>query len=145
MILGSGYMNRADRFTYLAQIGLLIMIVWGASELLQRRKVPKRAIAAMAGVVLVALAVPAWKQVSYWSDSATLFRRSLSVSEHKVAHTNLGDVLMSERKPEEALRIFRPRCGLIPDLRSAPAGWLPRSPVTSDFPRLSRRSTRQSG
>jgi hypothetical protein len=30
MILGSGYMNRADRFTYLAQIGLLIMIVWGA-------------------------------------------------------------------------------------------------------------------
>ena len=107
MIRGSGYMNRADRFTYLPQIGLLLIIVWGAAELLQRAKAAPHLAPALAGLTLLALAVPAWNQVGYWRDSGTLFRHSLSVCEHKVAHNNLGDVLMSEGKTDEAIAQFQ--------------------------------------
>ncbi len=115
MIRGSGYMNRADRFTYLPQIGLLLMIVWGAAELFQRAKAGPRPAPAVAALVLLALAVPAWNQVGQWRDSGTLFRHSLSVCEHKVAHNNLGDVLMSEGKTDEAIAQFQASLRLDPN------------------------------
>lgn len=103
----------ADRYTYLPQIGLYLMIAWGIADLVAN--LPRlRKIAGIAAIVaLVALAMTARAQVSYWRDSQTLWSHTIAVTkDNYFAHASLADLLMRRgRLPEaiahseEALRI----------------------------------------
>lgn len=72
----------ADRYLYLPSIGLLIMIAWGVPDLWEASHLGTgRPAAAVASVLAIAtLAVVAKQQVTYWSDSVTLWRRAVAVS-----------------------------------------------------------------
>src|SRR4029434_5195694 len=61
-IVWVGEQSRADRFTYLPQIGLSIMVAWGLSEVVARRDRGRAALAVGAAVALVACAVVTRRQ-----------------------------------------------------------------------------------
>ncbi len=94
-----GAFARADRFTYLPQIGLLIALTWGACEVTRRWKFQPVFLAAASAIVLVACAAITVRQIGFWSDGETLFRHALAVtSDNGVAHESLAAALLERRK-----------------------------------------------
>jgi tetratricopeptide (TPR) repeat protein len=99
-----GGQSMADRYTYVPLIGLFVAIAWGAVELAARWRIPSPALPLAATCVLALCAALASAQARYWSDSASLWRRALDVTENNyVAHNNLGGVLMKQGNPAEAI------------------------------------------
>jgi tetratricopeptide (TPR) repeat protein len=99
-----GSQSHADRYTYLPTIGLAIALVWTAADLLERWPVVSRAAAVALAAALVPLGLATTRQVERWRDTRTLFTYSLSVTrDNPVAQQCLGDALMIEQKPAEAL------------------------------------------
>lgn len=101
-LVQAGGQAHADRFMYIPMVGLLIMIVWGAAEILEKLQAPivARSLAAAACVACTALT---WIQLSYWRNSEMLFRHALDVTQdNSVANHNLGNYLMTSpgRLPE---------------------------------------------
>ncbi len=111
-----GGQARADRYMYIPMVGLLIMLVWGAAELLERWRARMLA-APVAAVACVACAVLSWIQVGYWRNSETLFRHALAVtSDNSVANHNLGNYLMaSTGRLSEAIPYLETAVRLNPD------------------------------
>ena len=108
-IVQVGLQGHADRYTYLPQIGLYIMITWSLADLVAGWRYRRRLLAIAATVVIGALVWCASLQASYWQNSELLWRHTLAVtSNNDVAHTNLGNLLPgAEALPhyEEARRI----------------------------------------
>jgi tetratricopeptide (TPR) repeat protein len=89
-----GDQSLADRYTYLPSLGLFIMAAWGAAEATARWRQRRLALAFLAVVVLLPCMVLTARQVGYWADSETLFRRTLSVTTNNfIMHNNLGNIL----------------------------------------------------
>ncbi|MGH8102286.1 MAG: tetratricopeptide repeat protein, partial [Chthoniobacterales bacterium] len=98
------YYARADRYTYLPQIGLYIVVTWGATELLGRWHRRRELLGVAALLLIAALVVCSRVQASHWHDSETLWRYVLSVSPNNfVAHNNLGLVLDQTGRTEAAI------------------------------------------
>jgi hypothetical protein len=68
----------ADRFTYLAQIGLIMAATWAIRDWSAARKLRKMILAGLAAAVLVALTVCGHNQTAFWRDSGTLWRHALA-------------------------------------------------------------------
>lgn len=106
-ILQVGWQGRADRYTYLPQVGLSIAIVWLLEELARERRASKL-IAAAAMVTIALLSLLARAQASFWRNSEMLWRHALAVTvNNDVAENNLGTVLLAEGKPDEAISHFQ--------------------------------------
>jgi tetratricopeptide (TPR) repeat protein len=90
-LIQSGDQAYADRYTYISYIGLFIMIAWGLPELLSKWRYRKHTIGISMVIVLTALGICAYRQVSYWKNSFTLFTHALEATQNNyVAHTGLG-------------------------------------------------------
>jgi tetratricopeptide (TPR) repeat protein len=115
-----GGQARADRYMYIPMVGLLIMLVWGAAEILERWQTKVVAVL-LAAAACVACAALTWVQVGYWRNSETLFRHALAVTEdNSVANHNLGSYLMaSPGRLQEAFPYLEAAVRIDPD--SAPA------------------------
>lgn len=95
---------RADRYTYVPLIGIFIILVWGAGDLLARRRLPRLVPIAAATAMCVILAVLAWMQTGYWKNSESLFSHALESTERNwKAHHSLGNTLVKSGRNEEAL------------------------------------------
>jgi tetratricopeptide (TPR) repeat protein len=115
-----GEQARADRYTYLPLIGLAMMVFVGlrdGARALPRWR-PLLAVAAALG--LLALALVAHRQCSYWRDSQTLFAHALRVTrDNYLVHTNLGYVLSRNGDDRGALEHYlesyriRPGAGVL--------------------------------
>ena len=68
----------ADRFAYIPELGLFWAIVWSVKSL--PRPALRWSLAAGAAVIIV-LSMLTVRQVSYWTDSVTLFEYDISVTE----------------------------------------------------------------
>ena len=102
-----GYMQfsfAADRFQYLAGVGLMAVLVGGAA--LGAGRLPGRLRFAPAGVLLVVLAVLGtltWRQAGIYRDEITLFSHIVSLNpEARDAHLNLGGALFDAGRVEES-------------------------------------------
>ena len=89
---------RADRYTYLPQIGLCIAFVWGLRWGVQWLfgDWPYRDWLYGVGCSLLAAGLMAcgWQQTSYWQDSERLWRHAVDCNEQNwFAHGNLGMIL----------------------------------------------------
>jgi tetratricopeptide (TPR) repeat protein len=105
-VLGGHAMT--DRYTYVPLIGLFILLVWGATEVLNRAQAPAWAPIAAGAVLLAGCAAGTWYQVGYWRDSVTLWRHTLEViPENYMAHNNLGYEALQKGNVEEAEREYR--------------------------------------
>jgi len=98
-----GMQSMADRFTYVPLLGLFIIVTWGACELAHVWRLPEFAPAAAAIVVLTACMVLTARQVLFWRDSETLFKRMIAANRNNyMAHYNLGNLYSREKKLDEA-------------------------------------------
>jgi hypothetical protein len=111
-----GWQGRADRYTYLPQIGLYIAITWTVADLttLWRRR---RTILSTAAILVIGvLTWRAWVQTSYWRDSETLFKHALAVTTNNdVAENNLGIVYLRQGNVDEAISLLQAAVDLRPD------------------------------
>lgn len=83
-----GSQARADRFTYVPQLGIFLAVTW-----LVKERWPKNACALrfVAGPVLLACALLTSHQVGYWLDGATLFEHTIAVTKNNAcAYANAG-------------------------------------------------------
>ena len=103
-ILQVGSQAGADRYTYLPQIGLCIVLAFGAADLsrawqLQRVVLVTGALAVLAPLLLLAHAQTAW-----WRDSVSLWTHALASTERNSrAHYNLGAALGRLARYDEAV------------------------------------------
>jgi tetratricopeptide (TPR) repeat protein len=137
-----GAQAMADRYTYLPSLGVLILAVWAAYELVQGKaegRSPKDEGATMkeqpgaklhpssfilhpsplwvSGVTAIVLClVLARQQAGCWKESETLFRHALAVTKDNwFAHINLGIALHSKGQLDEALSHFQQAARLKPN------------------------------
>jgi tetratricopeptide (TPR) repeat protein len=114
-----GDQAHADRYMYIPMVGLLVMLIWGAAELLEKLRAKKLAIS-LAAAACVASAAVSWVEVGYWRNSETLFRRALAVtSDNKIADNNLGNYLMSSGRLSEAIPYFETAVRIDPEFPTA--------------------------
>ena len=86
-----GMQARADRYTYLPTIGILMAVVWGARDLLTAKPRLRPAAVVLSVAGLLALACAGYAQAGIWRDTATLYEHTLAVTDGNfVAHNNLG-------------------------------------------------------
>lgn len=84
-----GSQARADRFTYLPQIGLFCAFTWLVLDLWPAAH--RRALAVGSGLALAACALLTARNVTAWTDSLTLFEHAAAVTKNNAcAHTNAG-------------------------------------------------------
>jgi tetratricopeptide (TPR) repeat protein len=111
-----GWQGRADRYTYLPQIGLYIVISWGVADLTALWKHQRSILSAAAIPTIGVLSSCAWVQTSYWRDSETLFRHALAVTTNNdVAENNLGIVFLQQGKLDKAISLLQAAVDLRPD------------------------------
>jgi tetratricopeptide (TPR) repeat protein len=118
-----GTQARADRYTYLPLIGVMVAAVWGAGEALGRLRAG-RAAAWAAGLAAVgAFAVLGFRQVGTWRDSQTLHRHALAVTERSWnAWLGLGDALLEQGRLEESISANAEALRILPGLPEARNG-----------------------
>jgi tetratricopeptide (TPR) repeat protein len=106
----------ADRYTYLAQIGICLAVTWLVGEWRLNSAALRVLLAGVVGV----LGLCGWKQTGYWKDSETLWTRALNcTTDNEVAHNNLGALLFAENKVDEALRHFQKAVEIAPGYEDA--------------------------
>jgi tetratricopeptide (TPR) repeat protein len=109
-----GDQARADRYTYVPQIGLLVMLAWGAES------IPIAPIRQMlrwfAPVLVLAAAVLGWFQVATWRDSRSLAEQALSATkENAKALQMMGDLYLADKDHQRALEYFQMAASIEPD------------------------------
>ena len=115
-----GWQGHADRYTYLPQIGLYLLVSLAITELAVSLRIRRQVLAIVATIVIAALSWRAWIQTSYWRDSETLWRHALAVtSNNDVADNNLGIVLLGRGQVDEAISRFQMALNI--RLENAPA------------------------
>jgi tetratricopeptide (TPR) repeat protein len=111
-----GWQGHADRYTYLPQIGLYIMISWMVVDFTALWHRQREILTTCAAIVITALGWRAWAQTAYWRDSETLFRQALAVTANNdVAENNLGIVFQQQGKLDEAISLLQSAVDLRPD------------------------------
>lgn len=94
----------ADRYTYVPLIGLFVMIVWGAADLMSGWRSRRVAVVVAAGVLVTVLCALTWQQLRHWHDNVTLYEHTLAVtSNNYVIQTNLGYALSKAGRRAEGI------------------------------------------
>ncbi len=105
-----GEQAHADRYTYLPQIGLYIMITWAVGDLFSEStpRARRALVGVAAAIAIVGLGVRALVQASYWKNSETLWNHTLAVTgENDVAHNNLGFLFLRRGELDKAISHFQ--------------------------------------
>ncbi len=103
-IIQVGNQGHADRYMYLPQIGLLVAIAWGITDL-SREWRARRLVLTSATAILVGLLT--WRasiQTSFWRDSESLWTRAITVTNNNdLAHERLAGALLDKNRPDDAI------------------------------------------
>jgi hypothetical protein len=99
---------RADRYTYLPQIGIYIIVAWGVGNLLRSWRYRRQVFGIAASIVIAALMACASIQTSYWRNSESLWTHALAcTSRNYIAHNNLALVLAAQGQSADAFQHFK--------------------------------------
>ncbi len=119
-IVQVGSQALADRYSYIPLIGVFIIAIWSISAVAMPHPSGRRLSAVGACIILFVLSFLARRQTSYWSDSTTLFRHALAVTQgNYVAHNNLGGVFLRKGMPDSALFHFSEALRIFPNYPAA--------------------------
>ncbi len=115
-IVQVGEQSRADRYTYVPIVGVIVLVVWLAADLTARSRLLQKAATVIAALVVVALSVLTRQQVEYWRDSGTLFGRALEVTtDNYKAHQLLGLFFWNRQDDASATEHFKASSALRPN------------------------------
>ena len=116
-----GLQGTADRYAYLPTAGLFIAFAWGLAAALRDRRVPRIALAALAGALLALGAARTAAQAGLWRDEETLFRSTLAAtSDNWLINGNLGGTLIEKQRFAEAAQHLAEAVRIRPD---QPRNW----------------------
>lgn len=117
-LVQAGDQSMADRYAYLAFVGLFIMVCWGAADLASEKITSRGGTAvrlAPSLAILLALTVVTHRQIGYWRNSLTLWSHAVQVtSENDAAETYLGQALLRQANAEAAIPHFRRAIAIFP-------------------------------
>ncbi len=103
-IVQVGLQARADRYTYLPQIGLYVALTWAAADVSKSWRHRRIILSVAATAVLAALTWSAWIQTSYWRDSESLWMHTLAVtSDNDNIRQHLCDALLDKGRVDDAI------------------------------------------
>jgi tetratricopeptide (TPR) repeat protein len=103
-ILQVGIQSRADRYTYLPQIGLVVLLTWMAVDLSAQWRRRRLGLGILAVGIVSFLAFSAHIQASYWRNSELLWTHTLGcTTDNAVAEQNLGQAVYNQGRSDEAL------------------------------------------
>jgi tetratricopeptide (TPR) repeat protein len=115
-----GSQAHADRYTYLTQIGLYLLITWGAIELLGKSLRSRKVLSIFGLLIVTTLTAWSYRETSYWKNTETLWRHALAnTSNNYIAHNNLGTVLTQHGQLPEAILHFHEAIRLKSDYAEA--------------------------
>jgi Tfp pilus assembly protein PilF len=110
-----GGQARADRYTYLPLVGVFVMAAWSGRAAVAGRPGLRAGLALAAVAACAACAVLTVREIGFWRDSGTLFRRALAVTgENHLAHRVLGDDARARGAFVEAEQEYRAALALAP-------------------------------
>jgi tetratricopeptide (TPR) repeat protein len=120
-IVQVGEQARADRYTYLPMIGVILAVVWGFRPVVDRfGPNVARAAAALVLAVVAAFWLTTRAQVALWNDPRALYRQALAHTERNyVAHNNLGVLLAQDGRIDEAQSHFEAAVAIVPGYAQA--------------------------
>ena len=113
-----GEQELADRYAYISFIGLFVMAVWLVADWAKTktRGVPARWLAVPAAACLLALGIFTYRQVGYWHDSESFWRRTVALTQDNyIAHKGLGSLLYVQGRTQEGLEQVRDVIAIRPD------------------------------
>ena len=116
-----GMQAMADRYAYIPSIGFLIALAWFIPDVLSKWQIcSTRLLAISSIIILITLGIGTWFQASYWRNGYTLFTRAVSYSNgnFQVSVYLFGELLYDKR-PEEAVELFRKALEINPNLVDA--------------------------
>jgi tetratricopeptide (TPR) repeat protein len=119
-----GNQARADRYTYLPQIGLYILLTWGVAELCRSWRHQRAVLGSAAAVILAGLMAGAHEQAGYWKTSISLWTHTLAcTTRNSVAHYNFGYALADEGRFGDAIEQFKQALQINPDYAEGQNNW----------------------
>ena len=119
-LVQSGELARADRYTYLPQIGLCLMLAWAAVDLCAGLRHRLLLLGSLSGIVIAALTLAAHRQASYWRDTTALWNHALaSDPKNWLAHIFLAIELERKDRYTEAASHLRRALEIKPDYATA--------------------------
>src|SRR5438093_2666022 len=115
-IVQVGSQPRADRYTYLPELGFYIVATWGKMELFKGWQ-HKREGFAVALLIIGAFVTRSYFQTSYWRNSETLWRHTVDItSRNYIAHNNLAGTLLDRGQLGEAIAHYTEALEIKPDV-----------------------------
>lgn len=118
-ILQVGNQARADRYTYLPQIGLYLLLTWLVADLCASWRHRRLFLSTLAVTIIGLLTFTARAQTSHWRNSESLWTRAIvCTSDNAIAYTNLAEACFQKGKWTRRSLIVRKRWKLIPPKRS---------------------------
>lgn len=107
-LVRAGLQAHADRYTYLPEIGLSLALTWLGAEWCARRHYSRWWPGSVAVLVIAGLSAGTRTQVAYWRNSESLWNHTLvCTTDNVVAHDNLGEALLQQKRVGEAISNFR--------------------------------------
>ncbi len=114
-LVQSGLQARADRFTYLPQIGLIIAATWWAAELSAKWKNQNVILRVAAVGIILTWSAIAFAQTRHWRSSGLLFDHAVACTEdNAVAHRLFANALADEGQLGAAAEQFRKALSIKP-------------------------------
>jgi Tfp pilus assembly protein PilF len=114
-LVQEGGQAMADRYIYVPSVGIFILTIWGAHELVGRWRHQAMLLSLAGAAAVVLCAVLTQRQLGYWRDSETLFRHALDVTENNyIAHKVIGDFFLEKGRTDEAISEYREALRLRP-------------------------------
>lgn len=119
-IVQVGWQSRADRYTYLPQIGLLLAITWGVTELFKKMPQHRRFLPIIVALISLCLVLRTRAQTSTWKNSVTLWQNAVqNTPNNYIAYNNLGEALVAEDEFDRAVTAFEKAIEINGSMRQA--------------------------
>jgi tetratricopeptide (TPR) repeat protein len=99
--------SMADRYAYIPTVGLFVMAVWGAADIVAGK--PGRKVVALLSLAALIVSFTAYTrtQVRYWQNYAALFSHAAKVTKgNYIAYISMGNFMFKAGRFNEALVLF---------------------------------------
>jgi len=119
-IVQVGIQAHANRYNYLPQIGLCLIVAWAVADLLKGWRYERVIGGAFSVAAVIALAWSARIQTSYWYDSQSLWERALAVTpDNEMVREHLSDAYLDKGRVNDAILQAREAVKLLPESADA--------------------------
>jgi tetratricopeptide (TPR) repeat protein len=110
-----GQQAHADRYTYLPQIGVSVLLTWLVADWLGRWRMGRYALVGISLAVIAVLMACAGAQAAYWQNNETLWTRALAcTSNNFTAEANFGAALLKKHNVIDAVDHFQKALAINP-------------------------------